>query len=640
MSTKTAVGAKPIGRYARHIGRIGALAVALGVGAAVATSQGAALAHADTASTDKSTDAPSANQPAAGDSQHKHDSVDTAHPASPAAAQTDDPTADGPTTDSDATADIASGSRASAPKAAHHDSKTRASATTTRPPRETDADTTTDADRAVDVTSASPAEFATPTKPVAAQHTSMAVKPTAVSTSSTRTAAAPAPNPIAALSTVPLVAVNVVATVAQDLLAPLVAPKPTAPTPLLWTVLSWVRRETDPWVKPTADPTPTLAAAKLAAVTTSAAAPGTVVEAESMAVTPATAATTFSDETASGGTALRLSTNSTASVTLSLPVSTSIVVRAKGEQYKGAPTMAVSVDGKVVSTQSVSATSWTDYTTALVMAAGTHTISVAYTNDQFPNVKPGRNLLLDSVTVVRSDVTSTDPFRDDFTGKSGSAPNSAVWRYDVGSSAVYGYDNGIETYTNAAKNVYLDGNGHLVIQAVKTKDGYTSGRLVTRGNIDFGYGTVSASIQVPSGQGLVPAFWMEGNDTWPAKGEVDVIETINRPTTYYQTIHGPTTAAPGDYMVQAQGPVADLSTGFHTYWVTRAPDRITMGIDGVTTATFTPDSLPPDAIWAFNDNPMYLLLNVAVGGPWAGAPDSTTPTAAKMVVDWVQFDPA
>jgi hypothetical protein len=37
---------------------------------------------------------------------------------------------------------------------------------------------------------------------------------------------------------------------------------------------------------------------------------------------------------------------------------------------------------------------------------------------------------------------------------------------------------------------------------------------------------------------------------------------------------------------------------------------------------------------------MYVLLNLAVGGPWAGAPNSRTPSTAKMLVESMTFTPA
>lgn len=64
-----------------------------------------------------------------------------------------------------------------------------------------------------------------------------------------------------------------------------------------------------------------------------------------------------------------------------------------------------------------------------------------------------------------------------------------------------------------------------------------------------------------------------------------------------------------------------------------------MGVDDFVWATFAPDSLPPAARWVFN-KPFYIVLNLAAGGSWAGAPDETTPFPATMLVDWVHWQPA
>jgi beta-glucanase (GH16 family) len=152
---------------------------------------------------------------------------------------------------------------------------------------------------------------------------------------------------------------------------------------------------------------------------------------------------------------------------------------------------------------------------------------------------------------------------------------------------------------------------------------------------------------MPTGQGIWPAFWLLGYTgdpdrprNWPGCGEIDVIELINVATHYYQTIHGPQSGPPGNYSVRDKGPIADLSTDFHTYWTTRAPNRITLGIDDATLGTFTRASLPSDGTWVFNDNPMYAILNVAIGGDWAGPSDDSTQSPATMLVDWFRWDPA
>ena len=82
----------------------------------------------------------------------------------------------------------------------------------------------------------------------------------------------------------------------------------------------------------------------------------------------------------------------------------------------------------------------------------------------------------------------------------------------------------------------------------------------------------------------------------------------------------------------------DLSTDFHNYWVRHLPNEITFGIDNQTLGTLTPDSLGPGETWVYN-RPMYVNLNVAVGGSWAGAPNSSTAFPAQMLVDSIRWDP-
>ena len=105
----------------------------------------------------------------------------------------------------------------------------------------------------------------------------------------------------------------------------------------------------------------------------------TALAAASMVVSPAGAGSPYGDSSAAGGVALGLWNNSSASTTVSLPASSSVVVSAKGQSCRGAPNMTVSVDGTAISTTTVSATSWTNYTTAATIAAGSHTLSIAFT---------------------------------------------------------------------------------------------------------------------------------------------------------------------------------------------------------------------------------------------------------------------
>lgn len=228
-------------------------------------------------------------------------------------------------------------------------------------------------------------------------------------------------------------------------------------------------------------------------------------------------------------------------------------------------------------------------------------------------------------------------FVEEFDGPAGAGPNTGYWSVDVGPSAVHGWEEGsLQTYTDDPENVRLDGSGHLVITARREGDNYTSGRVVTRGKLEFGQGRLLARIKFPAGQGLWPAFWMLGSNIetvgWPQCGEIDIMELINDAVTYHVALHAPG-AAP-----EASGPIADLSDDFHDYWVERTPSSITVGVDDSVLASFDPAVVTPDSPRIFVE-PMFVLLNLAVGGDWPGPPDSSTPFPATMLVDRLQFMP-
>ena len=231
----------------------------------------------------------------------------------------------------------------------------------------------------------------------------------------------------------------------------------------------------------------------------------------------------------------------------------------------------------------------------------------------------------------------TTSFVEDFNGAAGTPPNPAYWNVDVGSSAEHGWEAGsLQTYTDSPDNLKLDGKGNLVIRARKGDDDYTSGRMTTKDKVAFPLGTIVARMKLPAGQGIWPAFWMLGANAesigWPECGEIDIIELVNDSSQYHVAIHGP------GYDSVDEGPIEDLSDDFHNYWMSRTLESVTIGVDETALKTFTPEDLDPESPWVFND-PMFVLLNVAVGGTWPGPPDDSTAFPATMVIDWLRFEP-
>jgi beta-glucanase (GH16 family) len=77
-----------------------------------------------------------------------------------------------------------------------------------------------------------------------------------------------------------------------------------------------------------------------------------------------------------------------------------------------------------------------------------------------------------------------------------------------------------------------------------------------------------------------------------------------------------------------------LADDFHVFAVDWAPGRITWSVDGTTYHEATPDDVAPSA-WVF-DHPVFLLLNLAVGGHFGGAVSTTTGFPATYLADYVR----
>ncbi len=263
---------------------------------------------------------------------------------------------------------------------------------------------------------------------------------------------------------------------------------------------------------------------------------------------------------------------------------------------------------------------------------------------------------------------------DEFNGPAMSQPNPANWAFDQGLTpdGQQGYaclwqeaDHGCNP---GNPNVYVDGKGHLVIQALSAPsapNGITTGRLQSATGVlgsntqsgatkilqGFQYGMIEASIAVPAGpgnQGVWPAFWMLGTDfsqlSWPASGEVDIMEYIGAadPTQIWGTPHGFGYIGSG---LPVQDNNASGWAGFHTYGITWSPNHIQWWIDDPTNvySDFTAAGLmasqqwywPNDVEWPFN-LPFYLLLDLNMGGGFPGNVTSTTTYPQQMLVDWVR----
>ena len=155
---------------------------------------------------------------------------------------------------------------------------------------------------------------------------------------------------------------------------------------------------------------------------------------------------------------------------------------------------------------------------------------------------------------------------------------------------------------------------------------YSSGLLTTKASFSQIYGLFEIRARMPKGKGLWPAFWLlPENRAWPP--ELDVLEVLGDNTrklyvSWHSNVGGKHTA--DSKAIE----VPDMSADFHTYSVVWEKDTLMWFFDDVQVAS---RSTPEDF-----HLPMYMLINLAVGGGWPGAPDKTTQFPAKYTIDWVR----
>lgn len=206
------------------------------------------------------------------------------------------------------------------------------------------------------------------------------------------------------------------------------------------------------------------------------------------------------------------------------------------------------------------------------------------------------------------------------------------WSYETGNGCpnLCGWGNGeLEYYTEGDNIEIVD--GVLTLTARREDYGgssFTSGKLVTLGKFSQTYGRFEARMRMPLGLGLWPAFWMLSvNNDWPMTGEIDIMEYRgDEPNDTHGTLHYGLQWPQNRYDGSSYTAPGSLAEEFHVYAVEWTEDFIKWYVDDdlFKTETRDPNSLNPGnnndaALWPWNSD-FYIILNLAVGGAFAGSP--------------------
>jgi len=231
----------------------------------------------------------------------------------------------------------------------------------------------------------------------------------------------------------------------------------------------------------------------------------------------------------------------------------------------------------------------------------------------------------------------------------GPALDEDKWAFDT-SRNKEGWWNGERQYyaANRPRNLRIEG-GRLIIEAWHERldprtfadwggQEYTSGKIVSKG-AGWTYGFYEVRAKLPCARGTWPAIWMLPVDMkqWPDDGEIDIMEHVGSdPNVIVASLHTRLFNHSIGTQRSAQKRLPTSCTAFHRYQLDWRPDAITIGFDDRAYMRVTNDQPGGKGAWPF-DVPFQMILNLAIGGDWAGAKgidDDAMPQRAE--VDYVR----
>jgi len=254
--------------------------------------------------------------------------------------------------------------------------------------------------------------------------------------------------------------------------------------------------------------------------------------------------------------------------------------------------------------------------------------------------------------------------------------NPDIWNVDNGNGCeigLCGWGNAeLQYYRN--ENLSIEsipgeaGNNALVMEAKREGINgfeFTSGKVTSEGKLSIHYGMIEIRMQTPSVEtGLWPAAWLLGtaNVSWPAKGEIDMMEMGHRSA---EIAHQGHEGVPQDNYVGANAIFANtdgsvgsiaydvgynkpyvaptsMANRFVTYRLYWEPTelRLTVIDNGVESDLYEgPLPLSSDSVTSAFQKPFFLLMNLAVGGNFTDAAIPSEVTAnlsSKLYIDYVK----
>lgn len=229
----------------------------------------------------------------------------------------------------------------------------------------------------------------------------------------------------------------------------------------------------------------------------------------------------------------------------------------------------------------------------------------------------------------------------------GTSLDTSKWQYDT-SRNKQGWFNGERQYYSSGQNLSV-GNGLLTIEARHEKldpkrfpdwggQEYTSAKIFSKGT-GWKFGFYEIRAKLPCARGTWPAIWMLPVEMkkWPDDGEIDIMEQVGaEPNLIYSSLHTGLFNHVLKTQRSAQKLVPTSCSAFHVYQLDWRPDSIMIGVDGQGILRVLDNRPGGKGAWPFF-TPFKMILNLAIGGAWAGAKgidDAAMPQ--RMQVDYVR----
>jgi beta-glucanase (GH16 family) len=234
--------------------------------------------------------------------------------------------------------------------------------------------------------------------------------------------------------------------------------------------------------------------------------------------------------------------------------------------------------------------------------------------------------------LMRTKVDTSKPWTYNFATQPDGALDPKYWNIENGPTKA-NYNNELQTFADRTDNVRVE-DGALVLEALpgnRDNKAYTSGRVDTNGSFNFLYGTLEVDAKLPRGVGTWPAAWLIPSNPrykaadfksatdqarlWTLNGELDFLESVGYlPGRNIPAAHSYNSL--GRNPIYTPGIIANPYDEYHRYGIIKTPTSIQFTIDGVTYARRDKTSDDP-LEWPF-DQPYYLVMNLSLGGQWAG----------------------